>query len=107
MSRTMFVVAFVFSAACAPLAANAAPFTLKSESVNFPDSDKTFPGPGADAINNNCLSCHSAGMVLTQPALSKDAWTAEVHKMIANYKAPIDPNDVDAIVAYLVRTKGK
>jgi hypothetical protein len=46
-------------------------------------------------------------MVLTQPALSKDAWTAEVHKMIANYKAPIDPNDVDAIVAYLVRTKGK
>jgi len=107
MSRTMFVVAFVFSAACAHLAANAVPFTLKSESVNFPDSDKTFPGPGADAINNNCLSCHSAGMVLTQPALSKDAWTAEVHKMIANYKAPIDPNDVDAIVAYLVRTKGK
>jgi mono/diheme cytochrome c family protein len=107
MSRTMFVVAFLLGAACMPLAAGAAPFTLKSESVNFPDSDKTFPGPGADEINNNCLSCHSAGMVLTQPALSKDAWAATVHKMITAYKAPIDPNDVDAIVAYLVREKGK
>ncbi|HEY2755731.1 MAG TPA: cytochrome c [Pseudolabrys sp.] len=107
MVRTMFVVAFVLGAACAPLAAGAAPFTLKSQSVNFPDSDKTFPGPGADAINNNCLSCHSAGMVLTQPALSKEAWTAEVHKMITAYKAPVDPGDVNAIVAYLVREKGK
>jgi hypothetical protein len=107
MPRTMFVVAFVLGAACAPLAANAEPFTLKSVSVNFPDSDKMFPGPGADAVNNNCLSCHSAGMVLNQPALSKDAWTAVVHKMIANYKAPIDAGDADAIVAYLVRTKGK
>jgi hypothetical protein len=107
MSRTMFVVALVLGAACMPLAASAAPFTLKSESVNFPDSDKMFPGPGADAINNNCLSCHSAGMVLNQPALSKDAWTAEVHKMITAYKAPIDPGDVDAIIAYLAKTKGK
>jgi cytochrome c5 len=103
----MYVVAFAVATACAPLAASAAPFTLKSQSVNFPDSDKTFPGPGADAINNNCLSCHSAGMVLNQPALSKDAWAAEVHKMIATYKAPIDSGDVDAIVAYLAKTKGK
>jgi hypothetical protein len=107
MPRTMFVVALILGAACVPLAANAGSFTLKSVSVNFPDSDKMFPGPGADAVNNNCLSCHSAGMVLNQPALSKDAWTAVVHKMIANYKAPIDAGDVDAIVSYLVRAKGK
>jgi len=107
MVRTMFAVALVLGAACMPLAAGADSFTLKSESVNFPDSDRTFPGTGADAINNNCLSCHSAGMVLNQPALSKDAWATEVHKMITVYKAPIDPGDLDAIVSYLVREKGK
>jgi mono/diheme cytochrome c family protein len=60
-----------------------------------------FEGPGADAANNNCLACHSAGMVLNQPALSKTQWRAEVDKMRTTYKAPIDSNDVDSIVDYL------
>ena len=34
------------------------------------------------------LACHPVGMVLNQPALSKQAWTAEV-KMINVYKAPV------------------
>jgi hypothetical protein len=66
-----------------------------------------FPGgPDADAINNNCLACHSAGMVLNQPALPKTEWEAEVDKMRAAYKAPIDAKDVDAILDYLVSIKG-
>src|SRR6201993_3497871 len=74
----------------------AGPLELKSVRVDLPDEERMFTGPGADAINNNCLACHSAGMVLDQPALSKQAWTAEVHKMINNYKAPIAPEDVGA-----------
>jgi mono/diheme cytochrome c family protein len=66
----------------------------------FPD------GPGADAINNNCLACHSAGMVLNQPALPKAEWQAEVDKMRAAYKAPIDDKDVAEIIDYLVKIKG-
>ena len=66
----------------------------------FPD------GPGSDAINNNCLACHSAGMVLNQPALSKQAWVAEVTKMINAYKAPVAAEDVGPIVAYLTGLKG-
>jgi mono/diheme cytochrome c family protein len=66
-----------------------------------------FPqGPGSDAINNNCLACHSADMVLNQPELSKQAWAAEVNKMISAYKAPVAPEDVGAIVEYLSRLKG-
>ena len=85
----------------------AVPTELKSERVELPDSSRMFPpGPGADAINNNCLACHSAGMVLNQPRLSKEAWAAEVHKMINSYKAPVAPEDVDAIVNYLSATKG-
>ena len=66
----------------------------------FPD------GPGSDAINNNCLACHSAGMVLNQPALSKQEWAAEVSKMINSYKAPVAAEDVGPIVEYLTGLKG-
>jgi hypothetical protein len=79
-----------------------APFELKSVTLDLPDSDRTFPdGPGSEAINNNCLACHSAGMVLNQPALSKAAWTAEVNKMINAYKAPVAPEDIGTIIDYL------
>jgi mono/diheme cytochrome c family protein len=85
----------------------ASPSELKPVKIDLPDSDKMFPaGPGSDAINNNCLACHSADMVLNQPALSKPAWAAEVNKMINNYKAPIAPEDVGPIVEYLTALKG-
>ena len=76
---------------------------LKSVNVDLPFGERMFPdAPGSDVVNNNCLACHSAGMVLTQPALSKEQWHAEVEKMRTAYKAPIDPKDVNAIVDYLV-----
>ena len=87
-------------------AVSAAPFTLTSVSVDLPVGDRTFPdGKGVDAVNNNCLACHSAGMVLNQPKLSEAAWAGVVAKMINAYKAPVDPADVDAIVAYLAAMK--
>jgi hypothetical protein len=45
-------------------------------------------------------------MVLNQPELSKQAWEAEVNKMISVYKAPVAPEDVGAIVEYLSSFKG-
>jgi cytochrome c553 len=81
---------------------------LKSTTVDLPAGDSLFPGgASAEAINNNCLACHSADMVLNQPALPKATWEAEVHKMISAYKAPVDDADVPAIVAYLEKIKGK
>jgi hypothetical protein len=86
----------------APLSRAAAPIALKSVSLDLPESDRMFPdGAGADAINNNCLACHSAGMILNQPAMSKDAWQSEVNKMINTYRAPVAPEDVATIVEYL------
>jgi hypothetical protein len=46
-------------------------------------------------------------MVLNQPLLSKQVWMAEVNKMINTYKAPVAPEDVDAIVNYLTVLKGR
>ena len=76
--------------------------TLHSVSTKFPDPGRLFPGgSSADAINNNCLACHSIGMVLTQPKMSRAAWQAEVNKMRTTYKAPVAEADVPAIVDYL------
>lgn len=84
-----------------------ADFALKSVSVELPEGDSMFAaGPGAEVMNGNCVACHSVGMVLNQPAMSKAAWEAEVHKMIGVYKAPVAAKDVPAIVAYLDRIKG-
>lgn len=93
--------------ASAPASANAPrTFALKSVSVELPTSDVAFPGANAQAITANCLACHSAGMVLTQPALSKASWDAIVEKMIHAYKAPVAQKEVAPIVDYLDATKG-
>jgi cytochrome c5 len=75
--------------------------TLRSVNVDNPDSDRMFEGPGADVVNNNCLSCHSAGMILTQPRMPRATWRAEVEKMRNMYKAPVDAKDIPVIVDYL------
>jgi cytochrome c553 len=81
--------------------------TLKSLKLDVPTSDAMFPaGAGSDAINNNCLACHSADHVLNQPSLPREAWQEVVNKMIKAYKAPVNPGDAKAIVGYLARTKG-
>ena len=109
MGRVLLPIAFVVGVTFAPVCARAeSQLSLKSVSVDLPPGDDMFPnGPGADAINNNCLACHSADMVLNQPALPMTQWQAEVEKMRTAYKAPIDPKDVDAILDYLVSVKGE
>jgi hypothetical protein len=81
--------------------------TLRSVSFQFPSSDLSFPGGAkAEVINNNCTACHSPDMVLTQPALSRERWNAEVKHMIVDFKAPVSSSDVPAIVDYLVSIRG-
>ena len=106
MSRMIFTFALL-SAAAMPITGHAqSPLTLKSVSVDLPDRGTMFSGPGSDVVNNNCLACHSSGMVLNQPALPAATWQAEAEKMIHVFKAPVDEKDVPAIVAYLARIKG-
>ncbi len=81
--------------------------TLKSVSVDLPDGDRNLPdGPGLAAVQGNCISCHTPGMILTQPAMPKAFWEAEVAKMRNVYKAPVSENDVPDIVSYLTAVKG-
>jgi hypothetical protein len=76
---------------------------LKTVTVDLPTSDRLYPdGPGSDAANAYCLVCHSAGMVLTQPAMTRATWEAEISKMRNVYKAPIPESQVQTITSYLV-----
>ena len=108
MLRHTLLLALIAVLALAPLAAHSDDkLVLKSVSVDLPFDSREFPGePGSDEAKSNCLACHSADMVLNQPAMSKTQWREEVEKMRAAYKAPIDTKDIDTIVEYLVRIGG-
>jgi hypothetical protein len=108
MLRAVLPTVAVLGLVLLPPPGHAAAITaLKSLKLDVPTSDTMFPaGPGSDAINNNCLACHSADHVLNQPSLSREAWQEVVNKMVTAYKAPVSADDAKAIVDYLVRTKG-
>lgn len=84
------------------VAAGAKPISYK-----LPDETAVFkPGPNLEVVQNNCMACHSADYVKTQPQgpkFKKDFWQAEVTKMIKVYGAPIDDADVGKIVDYLTQ----
>jgi cytochrome c553 len=102
-----------FTLSCALMAAVAAPLpalalTLKTPAAaDLPFGAQEFPpGPNVDAINSNCLTCHSVDHILSQPSLSRASWKEIVEKMVHGYKAPITPEDQEKIVNYLTSTKG-
>lgn len=84
-------------------------FKPKSTSVTFPDAfqEQFPPGPGVAAMDNNCRTCHSPSMVLTQPALKHEEWAKEVEKMQKVFKAPIPDSEIPAIMSYLDATSAK
>ena len=109
-SRNIPVFVALLALAIGSLAAGhrtAQALTLKSVDVTLPDSDRELPdGAGLAAVQGNCISCHTPGMILTQPALPKAAWEDEVAKMRNVYKAPVSEKDVPDIVTYLTAVKG-
>ena len=94
MIRVLIIAGAFLAGAAGPLSVE-----LPSEFVPYPELG---PGaPSAEAVNGNCLACHSAELVMTQPRLTKPEWAAEVTKMRNVYKAPVDQADDAAIVAWL------
>ena len=62
--------------------------------------------PGADLVNAQCLTCHSADYISTQPPMPRAFWKGSVEKMIGKYGAPIPTNQVDTIINYLAKNYG-
>jgi hypothetical protein len=75
--------------------------------VDLPTSETSFPaGKGADIANAQCLICHSAGMVLEQPPLTRGEWTGEINKMRNSFGAPLPANQVEVLAEYLRGIQG-
>jgi hypothetical protein len=96
----------VLCAATSSVIAAPRPVAFKSESLNFPENvEPVSSGPGGDAVNNNCLSCHSREMILNQPPLTRAQWAGEIDKMRHAFKAPISDADAARILDYLSTTR--
>ena len=89
-------------------AAAVPPVHFAPVNAELPVSSVVFPrGKGSEIANAYCLMCHSAGMVLRQPALTIDEWNAEIRKMQSAFGAPIPPDQVDALARYLGGINGR
>lgn len=63
--------------------------------------------PGYALALQNCMTCHSAQYVATQPTTSsRQYWEATVKKMKKPFGAPLKDEDIPVIVDYLVKTYG-
>jgi len=63
-------------------------------------------GKGFDAVQANCLMCHSFGYIINQGRQSKKFWRGKVDKMIVHFKAPISDEDAQIITTYLFEHYG-
>ncbi|HSE97322.1 MAG TPA: helix-hairpin-helix domain-containing protein [Blastocatellia bacterium] len=57
-------------------------------------------GEGRTEVALSCAGCHDLRIVLTQKK-SKVGWRTSVQKMVSEYKAPLDREDFQTLVAYL------
>ncbi len=101
MMRLLAPLALIAAFAAMPVARAAGPVIIELPTDDTPFADLGPGSPSADAVNENCRSCHSASMVMNQPKLSAPEWAAEVAKMRGTYKAPVAESDDAAIVAWL------
>lgn len=84
----------------------AGPARAEPKTYQLPEETAALKqGPGVEAAETNCVSCHSADYVNAQPPRKgRVFWEAEVTKMVKVYKAPIEDANVKAIVDYLEKT---
>jgi len=63
-------------------------------------------GKGFNAVQANCLMCHSFGYVINQGPQSREFWTKKIDKMITHFKAPMSKDDIKTITDYLFEYYG-
>ena len=108
MKAWLFFLLLASAAAGAALSANVTP-PQGTTTIALPSGvGPTFkPGPGGDAAQQYCISCHSPAYVANQPPLTAAQWTAEVTKMQRAFGAQIPSDAAATIVQYLTAEYGK
>jgi sulfite dehydrogenase (cytochrome) subunit B len=66
------------------------------------ESIQLIDAAGRDLTATSCVTCHSLDYIpMNAPLMSHGSWEKTVHKMIDKFGAPIRPEDVEQILAYL------
>ena len=58
-------------------------------------------GKGFDAVQANCLMCHSFGYIINQGPQSREFWKEKIEKMVKAFGAPIAKSDAKTVEDYL------
>jgi mono/diheme cytochrome c family protein len=75
--------------------------------ITLPSETATLrTGKGIELAQANCVVCHSADYIQTQPPMPRKFWEAEVKKMREKYGAPTPEDTVPTLVDYLATTYG-
>jgi mono/diheme cytochrome c family protein len=91
-----------FALLATTIAAHAGPLKIE-----LPTETATLKkAPGVELATAQCLICHSAEYIATQPPLPRAFWLGSVKKMQEKFGAPIAPGDVEAVVDYLAKNYG-
>ena len=94
-SAALLAAALTVTAAAAPV------------KIELPTETPLFKaGPGSELVTAQCLTCHSSEYITIQPPFARPAWKASVEKMQKKFGAPIPPEQVDALVDYIVKNYG-
>jgi hypothetical protein len=90
--------------------------SLITASTLFAQMDKPLEMPYVDypmakgdhdeVAQQYCLICHSWGYILNQGKKSRPYWKGTVQKMVNEFKAPIEKEDQQTIINYLVKHYG-
>jgi hypothetical protein len=65
------------------------------------------PGPHQREFIGACTTCHSARLVLNQPAFPRAKWGEIVKKMVKVYGAPIAAEQEPPLLEYLAAIRGE
>jgi hypothetical protein len=84
----------------APVYAEPLRIVLPAETASF------RMAPGVELAMAQCVQCHSAEYITTQPPLGREAWKASLQKMRGKYGAVVPPESEAALLDYLVGTYG-
>ena len=71
-----------------------------------PETASFRANPGAELAMAQCLQCHSAEYITSQPPLGRDAWKASLAKMRSKYGAAVSPETEALLLDYLTATYG-
>lgn len=101
---------FKLAATLAILALGAGAAHAQSKRIELPpDGVQLKPSelPGYAKAQAQCVACHSAEYMQYQPpSAARPYWEAMVKRMKVVFNAPVQDEDMPAIVDYLVKTYG-